>query len=114
MSEEKHIKSETGEVLKYAEGKPSYSVLPYDALEQVIKVFEYGAGKYGRPFTYRAGIPFSRLFESAMRHLVYWYYWHEDYDPETNCYHLAHAAANCLMLLTYLDKAKMDDRPEEI
>ena len=109
-------------ILKYDEGKPEYSVLPYDAIEEVIQVFEYGADKYHAPLTYREGIPASKLVSAGIRHFVQWFYRREEEDHESGCHHLAHAAANALMLLsmlrynrlnpTVLDK--IDNRPSSI
>ncbi len=33
---------------KYDTGKPDYSLLPFEALEQVVRVLDFGAAKYGR------------------------------------------------------------------
>ena len=101
-----------GNVLKYDEGKPDWSVMPWDALEEVVKVFEYGTEKYKKPFTYKKGIPVSQLFQSLMRHAIAWFFRREDIDPETDCNHLGHCVANALMILSYYkDKPEMDDRP---
>lgn len=102
-----------GNVLKYNEGKPDWSTIPWSAMEDVVRVFEYGRNKYKDSFTYIAGIPVSSLFASAIRHLITWYYNRENLDPETGCNHLAHAVANALMILSYYkNKPEFDDRPK--
>jgi hypothetical protein len=96
---------------KDMEGKPEWAVLPYDALEHVVKVFEFGASnkKYGQPFTYRAGITYSKLFSATIRHLLAWWQG-ETLADDSKCHHLAHACANCLMLLSMMDKTQYDNR----
>jgi len=99
---------------KDMEGKPEWSVLPWDALEHVVKVFEYGASpeKYKKPYTYRVGITYSKLFSATIRHLIAW--WHgEAYAEDSKCLHLAHIAANALMLLTMMSKKQFDDRDKK-
>ena len=100
---------------KYDEGKPAWHVLPYKALEEVVRVFEYGAKKYGKPLTYRKGIPYSKLFDATLRHLISWFWYRESTDKESGCHHLAHVCANALMLLTIIQSHdtnnQFDDRP---
>lgn len=57
----------------------------------------FGQEKYGR-YNYRKGLEASRLVAAASRHLKKWFDG-EDIDPESNLNHIAHAMANCLMLL---------------
>lgn len=99
---------------KHEEGKPDYSVLPWDAMEDVTRVFEYGVDKYGGPFTYKKGILHSKLFNAAIRHLMGWYFHGINKDKESGCHHLAHLAANALMLLSMMKvqgNEDCDDRP---
>jgi len=99
---------------KHMEGKPEWAVLPFDALEHVVRVFEYGASpaKYKKPYTYRAGITHSKLFSASIRHLKAWWCG-ETYSIDSKCHHLAHVAANCLMLLSMIDKKEFDDRDKK-
>lgn len=97
---------------KAQEGKPEWSVLPYDALRHVVEVFEFGVTKYGKPYTYRIGITYSKLFSATLRHLFLW--WRgKDRAADSKCLHLAHVAANCLMLLTMMNKKEFDNRDKE-
>nr|BDD47795.1 hypothetical protein 13 [Deltaproteobacteria bacterium] len=86
-----------------------FQLLPAAALEDVVKVFTYGAGKYD-PRNWESGIAWGRVFGAVMRHL--WAFWRgEDADPETGLPHLAHAVAGCLFLLTFMRTHKeLDDR----
>jgi hypothetical protein len=95
---------------KHDGGKPRYDLLPPEALEEVTKVFTFGAGKYGDR-NWEGGISYGRCFAACMRHL--WAWWRgEATDPETGISHLAHAGANVFFLLTYERRgmAKLDDR----
>lgn len=100
---------ESEEGVKHDTDKPRYDLLPPDALEEVVKIFTYGAGKYSEN-NWLKGIKWGRCFGAAMRHL--WAFWRgEDRDPESGHLHLAHAATNCLFLLAYyLRKKGEDDR----
>jgi len=112
MSEEESFYN-SSECLKANEGKIEWSVLPYDALEHVVEVFEFGAVKYGKPYTYRAGITYSKLFSATLRHLIAWWMG-EDKADDSKCLHLAHAAANCLMLLAMMNKKRFDNRDKKL
>ena len=96
-------------------GKPEYAVIPWDAMEYIVRVFEYGASekKYKKPFTYKTGITYSKLVSAAFRHLVEWFYKRNEIDEESGCHHLAHMCANAMMLLTMLDKEQFDNRPKK-
>lgn len=95
--------------VKYDGGKVPYHLLPSDALEEVLKVLDYGAKKYA-PRNWELGMSWSRMFSAAMRHSWAWMRG-EETDKETGISHLAHAATCILMLLTYtLRKKGEDDR----
>lgn len=100
---------------KFDAGKTNWHLLPMDALEEIAKVLEFGAGKYDAwNWADGGGFKYSRLFNSSMRHLVAWFWRKEDLDPETGISHLAHLGCNVLFLLHYvLNKNKFttnDDR----
>ena len=38
---------------KEYEGKVNWPIFPFREAESVVRVFEYGVRKYGKPFTYR-------------------------------------------------------------
>ncbi len=87
---------------KYDQGKTDWSLLPWDAVEEIVKVLQFGAGKYS-PWNWaeKGGFKFSRLFNSSMRHVIAWFWKREDKDPETGISHLAHLGCNVLFLLHY-------------
>lgn len=79
-------------------GKTDWSVFPFQEAGEVARVFAFGASKYGAPFTYRKGIPQAELWAAAMRHMIA-HQSGETIDPESGCSHIAHVAANALMML---------------
>lgn len=93
---------------KHDIGKPAYSNLPRLALLEVVKVMTYGANTYGK-YNYSGNIESSRLTDALERHLNK-YLTNEDID-ESSYHHVAHVAANSLMLLdNILLKKVIDDR----
>lgn len=86
-------------------------MLPYNALEEVVKVCEHGNEKYER-FNWVRPVAWSAYFDAAMRHMKAWYYEREDTTGDSNLNHLAHAATNLLFLLELQQKGiDTDDRP---
>lgn len=92
-------------------GKLPYELLPEDAVEEVVKVLQFGAKKYA-PRNWEKGISFGRLYGAIRRHGVAWFRG-EDLDPETGLHHLAHLACEALFALAFvIRKTKnVDDRP---
>ncbi len=98
------------EGVKHDDGKLRFDLLPPHALEQVVKVLTFGAGKYGDR-NWERGMNWSRLFGALNRHMWAWFSG-QDKDSETGLSHLAHAACCSLMLLEYaIRNTGKDDRP---
>jgi len=96
---------------KFDQDKPKMSLVPQEALMEVARVMTFGAVKYG-DHNWRAGMKWSRLMDANMRHLSQWCSG-DPHDSESKISHLAHAAANTLMLLECeLKKIGNDDRYE--
>ena len=97
--------------MKYDEDKVDLSLLPPTALWQIANVMMYGAKKYSKHNWRSDGnVTWSRTYSSIQRHLTAWLEG-EDNDPETGESHIAHAAAQCLMLLVHEKECPdMDDR----
>ena len=98
--------------IKLDDKKNRYDLLPYDALDEVVKVYTYGAKKY-EVNNWRKGFRFGRIFAAMMRHLVA--YWRgEDKDKESGLLHLAHAVWGCLTLINFSKThPENDDRIKE-
>lgn len=91
------------------DGKTPFFFLPWEALEEVAYVMQYGANKY-QAGNYRKGMRSSRLFSACVRHIVDWWRGRQ-YDPETGRPHLAHAVCCLLMLMeTEINQVATDDR----
>jgi len=84
--------------IKFDSEKPDYSLLPPNALEDVVKVLTIGAKKYDRDNWKKLDDLDNRYFAAAQRHM-----WAlrkgEIYDDETGIHHAAHAIC-CLMFIT--------------
>lgn len=99
--------------IKKDQSKHDWSLIPFDALEEVVEVLEFGKQKYASyNWAEGSGFNYSRVANAALRHLFAWIRG-EDLDPETNKSHLAHCCCNILFLLYYLkykDRYCNDDR----
>ena len=97
------------EGLKYDGDKPSLALIPSEALLEIAKVLDFGAGKYTAD-NWRRGFKYRRVISAAMRHILAWNSG-EDVDAETGLSHLAHAAC-CLSFLITFEKTGtgVDDR----
>jgi hypothetical protein len=102
-------KDNTG--IKYDQHKPRFDLLPYDALNEIAKVFSYGAIKY-EPRNWEKGMSWSRVFASMQRHLSAWFHGN-NIDSDSNMSHLSHAACCALYLLAFECRREgIDDRPK--
>lgn len=91
-------------------GKLPHHLLPFDAIDEISKVLQFGANKYAER-NWEKGMNWSRVFGAMMRHM--WAWWMgKGTDPETGYSHLAHAACCVLFLLAYeIRGVGGDDRP---
>jgi hypothetical protein len=99
--------------IKHDNKKHNWSLMPFEALEEVVEVLELGAQKYGSwNWKQGSGFNWTRVASAALRHIFAWMRG-QTLDPETNKNHLAHAVCNLLFLLYYnknKDTYKNDDR----
>lgn len=87
--------------VKYDDGKLDFTLLPYDALAETVKVLMYGANKYPEADNWkRVSEPRKRYNKAALRHLFSEVNG-ETMDPESNLYHLAHAVCSNLFALHF-------------
>ena len=73
--------------------KLDWDLLPYEAMEEIIKVLMYGAKKYGN-FNWQK-VEWKRYESAQMRHKVARRKG-EKYDPETGLLHKAHEACSII------------------
>jgi hypothetical protein len=86
---------------KFDSGKLDYTLIPWDGLEEVVKVLEFGAKKYDRDNWRYVENAETRYTAAAFRHLIA-YNKGEQTDSETGLSHLAHAGC-CLLFLLALE-----------
>lgn len=91
-------------------GKLRFDLVPALSLEDLARIYTYGAQKYADR-NWEKGIEWGRVFAAMMRHL--WAFWGgETTDPESGMPHMAHAAWGCFTLLEYArTHNELDTRP---
>ena len=108
---EDQLKDQTA--IKYDHDKTDWSLMPFEAIEEINKVLDFGANKYAaHNWKKGEGFKYTRVLNSLLRH-IFAYMRGEDKDPESGLSHLAHAGCNIVFLLyynKYKDRYKNDDR----
>lgn len=98
--------------MKDIKGKSRVDLIPWEGLSLVGKVFEFGSIKYTK-HDWRKGRPWTTYAGAIIRHTYQWLSGEND-DPESKLPHMAHVAANAIMLLTIVTGKKgIDDRYSE-
>lgn len=99
--------------IKHDSGKADWSLMPFEAVEEINKVLEFGAKKYAaHNWKQGGGFKYTRILNSLLRH-IFAFMRGEDKDPESGLSHMAHAGCNILFILYYLkykEKYSNDDR----
>lgn len=85
--------------LRYNDGKVKLELIPAEWTWALGLVLTRGAIKYAER-NWERGMKWSYCVGCIGRHVVK-FLTGERYDKETGCHHLAHAAWNCLALMTY-------------
>jgi hypothetical protein len=100
---------------KFDVGKLRWHLFPPAALQEVLRVFEFGSKKYGDMNWLNAdGVEWTRLYNSLQRHAAKWREG-QDEDEESELYELAHLCCNALMLLEYkLQDLGIDNRDHRL
>lgn len=95
---------------KFDSGKPTFDLLPDDALAGIQKVLEFGAHKYAER-NWEYGFNWRRAWNACLRHLWAWMR-REDVDPESGLPTLWHAGCEILFLIAFQIRCRgCDDRP---
>ena len=84
--------------VKHDDGKPEWVYLPWAALEQVVRVQDYGAKKYTRENWRQVNDLEHRYLSAALRHIAA-HAQGQPLDPESGLPHLAHAITSLLFVL---------------
>lgn len=94
---------------RYNTGKPKWSLVDWDAFEDMVAVLEYGTKKYAA-FNWKRGLKITEIMESMQRHINA-IMRGEDIDKESGLSHIGHLQCNA-MFLGYMIKYRkdMDDR----
>lgn len=103
---------EQNEGLHKDEGKLRVDLVPPELIEAVAEVLTFGAKKYA-PRNWEKGITYSRVYASALRHMLAWAK-RDDIDKESGLNHLKHALWNLMAIVTYQERGmvQFDDRPK--
>jgi hypothetical protein len=95
------------------EGKRDWSLMPWECIEEINKVLEFGARKYScQNWRNGNGFSWTRVLSSLLRHTFSWARG-EDLDKESGLSHLAHMGCNVIFLIYYTkykDRYNIDDR----
>ena len=95
--------------LRFDTGKAPIHYIPPSVLESLALVYGFGDTKY-LPRNWEEGMNYSRMYSSAMRHLLSWFEGH-DLDAESGLPTLSHALWNIAGLIFYTQKGLgVDDR----
>lgn len=89
----KPLETTSKQGIKHDDGKPDFSMVSYELLEQVALVRMFGAKKYSRS-NWKKGFAVTRSCAASLRH-IYLFLRGETYDSESGLSHLAHAVC-CL------------------
>lgn len=96
--------------VKFDSNKLQWSLVPSEAMEEIVDVLTYGAKKYSPDNWQHVDNPDTRYFNAAMRHIWAWRQG-ERFDEESHKSHLAHAACCLLFLMAFDQEADKDDSP---
>lgn len=92
---------------KFDSGKLDYTLVPFEALDEIVKVLMFGAQKYDRDNWRHVDNAMQRYTAAAFRHLTA-HAKGEVTDPETGISHLAHVGC-CILFMLGLEKSNGND-----
>ncbi len=81
---------------KHDKDKLRWTLLPMRELEEVVRVLNHGADKYGANNWKKVEI--DRYMDALMRHMAA-YLQGEEVDPDSGLHHMAHVACNALFIM---------------
>lgn len=86
-----------------ADHKLMWELLPLDLIEDIVRVYTFGAEKYAPNTWQNLDDGYNRYKAALMRHIVA-YEKGDALDDESNIHHLAHAAWNAIAMLYFAKK----------
>ena len=92
---------------KHDQSKPRFSLIPAGTLNAVVRVLEFGTGKYAENNWQTVPDARRRYYDAMQRHIDAWWQG-EKKDSETGESHLAHAVCCALFLMWLDDNSKRD------
>lgn len=106
-------KLDTTQGKKFDDDKSQMDFIPYEALDEMGKVFAFGAKKYNESSgeaNWSKGLKISRLIAATFRHMGKFVAGY-DLDEESGLSHLGHAMVNIAMIIwTLKHKPEFDNR----
>jgi hypothetical protein len=109
--EDTRLPKDTNPKTIYGEAKPSLSLLPGPALIEIAMAMREGRAKYGSMNWREDPVSATTYADAALRHLFQWLDG-EDRCSKSGALHLAHLAANAMILIdAALGGSLIDDRP---
>lgn len=84
--------------IKYDDGKLRYDLIPPEVLEELAKIYTFGANKYGDDNWKSLSNPDSRFYAALIRHIQE-FRKGIMFDEESTFHHLSHALWNISALL---------------
>ena len=107
IEEEEQLGKETA--ARFDSGKLRYDLIPPYVLDELAKIYTYGAKKY-HPDNYLKGMDWRKVLGPALRHLYAWCRGSKK-DLESGHSHLAHCIWNlCTLMIYEQKKIGRDDR----
>jgi hypothetical protein len=99
-SEEEEKQMGNPDAGRFSEGKVRHDLIAPWALNELARVYTYGCQKYDDDNWWK-GLKWKKdVFGCILRHVWKWFRG-EKFDDESGIHHLAHAAWNCLTLMSY-------------
>lgn len=109
MSKWAKLADEGGVAVKDDNNKTEYHLIPWEALDEIAKLYAFGAKKYSaNNWRNGSGLGYLRCFNAMFRHLLAWVTGC-DTDPETKLHPLASVAFYCLAVIYYEKTGKKND-----
>ena len=93
--------------VKQDAGKLRYDLLPFDAVDEVVRVLTYGISKYPDPkenWRVNSSEEDIKRYEAALLRHMSSYMQGENEDPESHLPHMAHIATNALFIIALRKK----------